>query len=252
MFGSGSGAVCQPRSLLVAVRQGERLAALRWQTHTHPRNASVRLGYSHQVVGEVMEAAATAMRLAGSRVLIASLSASSSVLPPSSSLGPGQAWKLGKRRNGSVGWEKVASWAVDEMVAQRCIVTMRARVPQHAGVAKAELLHSCAVQHCTAAGRPEREECASANFQPASNSSVQELRRSTSRALLPCRCQLCAICWVLGISCTLRDFTNLPYHCPIKHCTAVYPCNGMLPPRMGLRGTRIVGRRRAEEVAPSV
>ena len=74
------------------------------------------------------------------------------------------------------------------------------------------------------AGRPEREECASANFQPASNSSVQQLRRSTSRALLlPCRCQLCAICWVLGIRCTLRDFTNLPYHCPIarpagQHC----------------------------------
>ena len=61
--------------------------------------------------------AATAMRLAGSRVLIASLSASSSVLPPSSSLRPGQAWELGKRRNGSVGWEKVARWAVDGMVA---------------------------------------------------------------------------------------------------------------------------------------
>ena len=39
-----------------------------------------------------------------------------------------------------------------------------------------------------------------------------------SRALLPCRCQFCAICWVMGISCTLRDdFTNLPYHCPIAH-----------------------------------
>ena len=24
-------------------------------------------------------------------------------------------------------------------------------------------------------------------------------------------------CWGLGISCTLRDFTNLPYHCPIAH-----------------------------------
>ena len=36
-----------------------------------------------------------------------------------------------------------------------------------------------------------------------------------SRALLPCRCQLYAICWVLGISCTLRDFINLPCHCPI-------------------------------------
>ena len=41
---------------------------------------------------------------------------------------------------------------------------------------------------------------------------------STSRALLlTCRCQLYAVCWVLGISCTLRDFTNLPYHCPITH-----------------------------------
>ena len=37
------------------------------------------------------------------------------------------------------------------------------------------------------------------------------------RPALPCRCQLYAICWVLGISCTLGDFTNLPYHCPITH-----------------------------------
>ena len=31
-----------------------------------------------------------------------------------------------------------------------------------------------------------------------------------ARRLLPCRCKLFAICWGLGISCTLRDFTNLP------------------------------------------
>ena len=36
---------------------------------------------------------------------------------------------------------------------------------------------------------------------------------------------MCAICWVLGISCTLRDFTNLPYHCPIAH-----PAAGFIPP----------------------
>ena len=59
--------------------------------------------------------------------------------------------------------------------------------------------------------------CASENFQPASNLLVQSLRRSTSGTLLPCRCKLFAICWVLGISCTLRDFTNLPCHCPITH-----------------------------------
>ena len=57
---------------------------------------------------------------------------------------------------------------------------------------------------------PPKGKCASANFQPASYLSVQSLLRSTSCALLPCRCKLFAICWVLGISCTLRDFTNLP------------------------------------------
>ena len=41
---------------------------------------------------------------------------------------------------------------------------------------------------------------ASANFQPASNLSVQYLRRSTSRALQPCRCKWFAIFWDLGIS----------------------------------------------------
>ena len=43
-------------------------------------------------------------------------------------------------------------------------------------------------------------------------------------ALLPCRCKLFAICSVLGISCTLRDFTNLPYHCPIAHPHSQQSC----------------------------
>ena len=37
---------------------------------------------------------------------------------------------------------------------------------------------------------------------------------------ISCRCILFAISWGLGISCTLRDFTNLPYHCPIAHASA--------------------------------
>ena len=65
------------------------------------------------------------------------------------------------------------------------------------------------------------------------------LRRSTGRVLLPCRCKLFAICWVLGISCTLRDFTNLPYHCPIAHLQPLPPT---LPPQAPLYLMPLSGR----------
>ena len=72
--------------------------------------------------------------------------------------------------------------------------------------------HECGVYACSfrLAGRPEREECASANIQPASNLSVQLLQRSTSRALMHCRRKLFSMSWSLRISCTLRDLTDLP------------------------------------------
>ena len=48
--------------------------------------------------------------------------------------------------------------------------------------------------------------CGQSSSQPA----TFRYSNSTSRALVPCRCNLFAIFWGLGISCTLRDFTNLP------------------------------------------
>ena len=55
------------------------------------------------------------------------------------------------------------------------------------------------------------------------------MRATESRRVANC-VPRCAICWVLGISCTLRHFTNLPYHCPIAHRTEARP------PRTSSRG----------------
>ena len=62
--------------------------------------------------------------------------------------------------------------------------------------------------------------CAGASHRSATHLSLrsfhpQTTQRSTSRALLHCRCKLFAIFWGLGISCTLRDLANLPKPCPI-------------------------------------
>ena len=54
-------------------------------------------------------------------------------------------------------------------------------------------------------------------------------RRSTSRALLHCRRKLFAMCWGLGISCTL-ELTNLPYPCPIAHPHQTPPSHRRHPP----------------------
>lgn len=39
---------------------------------------------------------------------------------------------------------------------------------------------------------------------------VCHVKHPSFRALLHCNCKLSAICWDLEISCTLRNFTNLP------------------------------------------
>ena len=85
---------------------------------------------------------------------------------------------------------------------------------------------ACVWCYCLA-GRPGREESASAKYQPASKPAprrystgvpvVQILRRSTSRALITSHRKMFVECWGLGLRCTQRAYANrqtAPYPVP--------------------------------------